>query len=503
MAAAASPAGAASITARPLSTACGGRSEAPRPRAARSRRRDPLDVGASGLEHRHRRRRRRRAGSPRPARRWPRRSGARGAARRCRRRCGAWRSVVARDRLPADRRQLRPGRGAHAEARAAGPTMSPRTAPASTEASCSGSPTRIRRASGRTASTSRAISDSDTIDVSSTTTTSWGSRLSRSWRNRVRLPGLNPSSRCSVVPAERGEAGPHRSSTAMRGRLGVHGLLEPGRRLAGRRGQGDERRRAGRGRLLVEQGQDPGHRGRLAGARAAGDHRDPAQHGGGGGQALEVGAVDRRRTAAPGPPPAGRRRRRRPGAAAAREQVGGHLALVGPVPVEVEGRPVEAQGPVVAHQRALATAASTHSRVGPGQRRRRRPAVDVGAGRAAMVARSTQTWPSRGARAAKAAPSRTASSVVPLRPGQPQGDVDVGGGEDAGRVERGSEPGGAERQPGVEGVGPASASVTARPRVEEVAQRLDQRRRRPPGPDAAGLAVDAGGSAALMPRTNR
>ena len=38
-----------------------------------------------------------------------------------------------------------------------GPTMSPRTAPASTDASCSGSPTRISRASGRTASTSRAI----------------------------------------------------------------------------------------------------------------------------------------------------------------------------------------------------------------------------------------------------------------------------------------------------------------------------------------------------------
>ena len=57
-------------------------------------------------------------------------------------------------------------------ASAAGPTMSPRTAPASIDVSCPGSPTRISRASGRTASASRAISDSATIEVSSTITTS-------------------------------------------------------------------------------------------------------------------------------------------------------------------------------------------------------------------------------------------------------------------------------------------------------------------------------------------
>ena len=57
---------------------------------------------------------------------------------------------------------------------AAGPTMSPSTAPASTEASWPGSPTRISRASRRTASVSRAISESDTIEVSSTITTSCG-----------------------------------------------------------------------------------------------------------------------------------------------------------------------------------------------------------------------------------------------------------------------------------------------------------------------------------------
>ena len=48
--------------------------------------------------------------------------------------------------------------------RVAGPTRSPSTAPASTDDSCSGSPTRISRPSGRTASTRRAMSDSDTIE---------------------------------------------------------------------------------------------------------------------------------------------------------------------------------------------------------------------------------------------------------------------------------------------------------------------------------------------------
>ena len=83
---------------------------------------------------------------------------------------------------------------------AAGPTMSPRTAPASIDVSCPGSPTRISRASGRTASTSRPIIESETIEVSSTTTTSCGSRLPRWWRKRLCVRGCRPSSRCSVTP---------------------------------------------------------------------------------------------------------------------------------------------------------------------------------------------------------------------------------------------------------------------------------------------------------------
>ena len=57
---------------------------------------------------------------------------------------------------------------------AAGPTTSPSTAPASMEASCFGSPRRISRASLRTASSKRAMIESETIEVSSTTTTSCG-----------------------------------------------------------------------------------------------------------------------------------------------------------------------------------------------------------------------------------------------------------------------------------------------------------------------------------------
>ena len=76
-------------------------------------------------------------------------------------------------------------------------TRSFRTAPASTLASWSASPTRTRRAEGRTASSRRAIIVRESIEVSSTTTTSYGSRLPRSWRKRVLL-GVQPSRRCRV-----------------------------------------------------------------------------------------------------------------------------------------------------------------------------------------------------------------------------------------------------------------------------------------------------------------
>ena len=53
-------------------------------------------------------------------------------------------------------------------------------------------------ASGRTASSSRAIIGRDTIEVSSTTTTSCGSGFERSCRKRPVESGRQPSSRCRV-----------------------------------------------------------------------------------------------------------------------------------------------------------------------------------------------------------------------------------------------------------------------------------------------------------------
>ncbi len=84
---------------------------------------------------------------------------------------------------------------------ASGPTRSPRTVPASTLASWWGSPTSTRWASGRSASSSRAIIGSETIEVSSTTTRSCGRGFERSWRNRC-VP-REPRSRWSVVASLR------------------------------------------------------------------------------------------------------------------------------------------------------------------------------------------------------------------------------------------------------------------------------------------------------------
>ncbi len=83
-------------------------------------------------------------------------------------------------------------------------------------------------------------------------------------------------------------------------RLGVHGLTQPRRRLAGRRRERDQRPRLLRGQLPDE----PRDRRRLTGPRAAGDHS----------QAL-----------------------------AACTQVGGNLALLAPVAIEVQPRALQAQ----------------------------------------------------------------------------------------------------------------------------------------------------------------
>ena len=194
----------------------------------------------------------------------------------------------------------------------------------------------------RTASTSLAISDSDTIEVSSTTTTSCGSRLWRLWRKRLRLPGWNPSRRCSVdagsavkrvrtVSATGIAAASVRTASSSRA-----AALAVGAARATRGG-----RRPAVAGLLVEQGEDAGDRRRLAGARSAGDDCEPAAHGGRCSRPLEIGlwsvevavqsTVEQILVDGGG------------GLAGAVEQVGGDAALQAPVAVEVQQRAVEAQ----------------------------------------------------------------------------------------------------------------------------------------------------------------
>ena len=85
----------------------------------------------------------------------------------------------------------------HAAVSVGSAETSENTAPASTAESWSLSPSRIRRASGGTASHSRQASARSSIDASSTTSASIGSGFSAWWRKRPGS-GVTPSSRCSV-----------------------------------------------------------------------------------------------------------------------------------------------------------------------------------------------------------------------------------------------------------------------------------------------------------------
>ena len=190
------------------------------------------------------------------------------------------------------------------------------------------------------------------------------------------------------------------------------------------------------------------------------------------------------RTAGPARPPAGPVHPVDAGVAPG-PQVGGDLAFLPPVAVEVQQVPTSRSGRPSAPSSPVATSGLAESRsiqpAGSGQGRpwrstgRSTSAVTV----SAMVARSVHTWPRRGARTARAAPSSTASSVSRPEPAQPEGDVDVGGVEHTGVVE-------ARRVPGASRTRRTSNGSISAPTS------ADDRRRRPDQFE--------GGHAAAVPR---
>ena len=154
--------------------------------------------------------------------------------------------------------------------------------------------------------------------------------------------------------------------------LGVHGLLQPRRRLARRRRQRDERRGlAARGGLLGEQRDDPRDGRRLAGARAAGDDREAAQRRGRGGEPLALVAVAGEQALEARREHAGVHARRL--GLAERAQVGGDLALLAPVAIEVQAAARQPQRPA----RRVVVLAVGDERAAP---QRRRPGRTSGHG---------------------------------------------------------------------------------------------------------------------------
>ncbi len=219
------------------------------------------------------------------------------------------------------------------------------------------------------------------------------------------------------------------------------------------------------------------------------------------------GRGPRRRRTAGQPGREGGARPRRPPAWRPREQVGGHGALVLPVAVEVEvrARRDAAGGPRRTTSLAAEGARASSRRVGPGQR----VEIDGRVGVAARGGRDRRQVDADVARAgaprtANAAASATASSSTAPEAGQAQRDVDVGGREHAGLVER-VRAGRRRRAPAAASKGRCRRpTVTRRPSVEQVAQRLDQRR-----PAVAsdrrrtGCPSTVTCSTALMPRRKR
>ena len=212
------------------------------------------------------------------------------------------------------------------------------------------------------------------------------------------LSGRQPSSRCRVeaLAAQQLRADGVARRRAVGGLVCTASSSRP-RRLAGRRGERDERLGpAGRLGLLGQQRDDPRDRRRLAGARAAGDDGEATADRGG--AAPRAGGSSASPANSRARPSASTSSSTSAGAVGAeRQEVGGDLALLAPVAVEVERGADEAQRPVraspsspTATRRSLAVARSTRATAGQGsvdevdRPPRRRPSRSRGS-----VARST------------------------------------------------------------------------------------------------------------------
>ena len=299
--------------------------------------------------------------------------------------------------------------------------MSPSTAPASTEASCSGSPRKIRRPSNRTASTRRAINHSDSMErlVDDHHVVGEGVAAVMAEPTGVVGPGTQqPVHGRGLEPVQQLA---HRRSEVEAGGGRAHRFLHAVGRLAGWGGQGDQRRlQAGAGGLLGQQADQPGHGGRLAGSGAAGDHRQAAQRRHGDRPAL-LGVAARHRIAARSPPAGGR------GSPSVRAAGVARAAPGSPPPPARRASSGRGRGP----SRRGATAPPRGPRRRPPRGGWPPPGRSTGQARATPASssapssspsvevtdrtarRSALTWPMRGARTANAAASATSSSSSP------------------------------------------------------------------------------------------
>ncbi len=241
-------------------------------------------------------------------------------------------------------------------------------------------------------------------------------------------------------------------------RLFVDRLLEASRRLARGRGERDQRLpRPGGCGLLGDQGDDPGDRRRLAGAGSAGDHGEAAVDGHGRGIALApIGVGGEQPLKAVRQPVL----RDLAGAARERMEIGGDLALLAPVTIEVQPASEQPQRPfgrpaILAHGNQLARRHLAKPLLGLRPRQRREVDGFLGFDARGIPDRAQvdeHVAEPRG-------PHRQRHSErhgVVLLPGQrlqPRGDVNVGRGQQPDLVERPQQSAGGAREPRVERIG--------------------------------------------------